>query len=242
MKRFIVAGILVFVVVLVVTFPARIAYRWFSPPDVTLTGVTGSVWRGGAAEGLAAGAYLRDIRWRFRPASIFSGQLAFETSSNPGAGKLDAVVGIGFDRVLVLKDLSGDVPLDLVHPALSQNGIGGNLQLRFAQLQIVDGRLLAADGTIRIEGLFVPALSAAPLGTYKADVTTTADGIAGTVDDEAGVVDIEGTLSILGNGSYALLGNVAARPDAPPSIEQQLRFLGSPDARGMRPFRFEGTL
>lgn len=242
MKRFIVAGILVFVVVLVVTFPARIAYRWFAPPDVALTGVTGSIWRGGAAEGLAAGAYLRDIRWRLRPASIFSGQLAFETSSNPGAGNLDAVVGIGFDRVLVLKDVAGDVPLDLVHPALSQNGVGGNLQIRFAELQILDGKLLAADGTVRIESLFVPALSAAPLGTFKAVVETSADGIAGTVDDEAGIVDIEGTISFHADGSYALLGNVAARPGAPPSIEEQLRFLGSPDARGMRPFRFEGTL
>lgn len=242
MKRFIFAGILVFAVVLVVTFPARIAYRWLAPPDVTLTGVTGSVWRGGAAEGLAAGAYLRDIRWRLRPASILSGQLTFETSGNPGAGNLGAVVGIGFDRVLVLKDVVGDVPLDLVHPALSQNGVGGNLQLRFAELRILDGGLLNADGTIRIEDLFVPVLSAAPLGTFKAVLTTTADGIAGTMDDEAGIVDIEGTISIRPDGSYALLGNVAARPGAPPSIEQQLRFLGSPDARGMRPFRFEGTL
>jgi hypothetical protein len=51
-----------------------------------------------------------------------------------------------------------------------------------------------------------------------------------------------GTIAISPDRSYSLVGDVAARPGAPPSIEQQLRFLGSADDRGFRQFRFEGQL
>ena len=44
MKRYIFAGILVLLIVLLVTFPARVAYQWFAPPDLTLSGISGSVW------------------------------------------------------------------------------------------------------------------------------------------------------------------------------------------------------
>ena len=66
--------------------------------------------------------------------------------------------------------------------------------------------------------------------------------ITGTVEDVSGVLDVSGQITINADRSYSFIGDVAALPGAPPSIEQQLRFLGSADQRGMRQFRFEGRL
>lgn len=242
MKRFVIAGLLVFVVVLVVTFPARIAYQWFAPPDIRLTGISGSIWHGSATEGLASGAYVRNIRWRIKPLALFSGKLAFTTSSNPASGTLLTDIAVSPDGTLTFSALSGNLPLDLVHPALQQNGIGGDVRFEFESLVVRDGLPVAASGSVTIANLYSSVLSAQPLGDYRADFETISEGISGTVSDVAGVLDLAAVLSLGPDRSYSLIGDVAARPGAPPSIEDQLRFLGSPDARGYRQFRFEGQL
>ena len=125
MKKIVVAGLIVFMLVLVVTFPARVAYRWFAPADVTLSGISGSVWNGSAVEGLAGGAYLRDITRKLKPAELLTGNLEFETSGRPASGSMNANVAVGLGGSLALTELSGNVPLDLVHDAFQQAGITG---------------------------------------------------------------------------------------------------------------------
>jgi hypothetical protein len=41
---------------------------------------------------------------------------------------------------------------------------------------------------------------------------------------------------------FDLQGEVTARPGAPPELINNIRFLGSPDALGRRPFGVSGTL
>ena len=242
MKRYVLVGLLVFAAVLVATFPARVAYRWFAPPDLVLNGISGSVWRGTADEGMAGGAYMRTIRWRLKPAGLLTGKLALEASANPAGGSIDTDVAVGLGGSLELSDLSGSVPIDLVHPAFQQSGISGDLSLRFARLVIENGLPVVADGSVTVSNVYVPNLSAGVLGDYRAEFQTGDGGITGSVDDLSGVLEVAGVVTLTADRAYTLVGEVAARPDAPPSVEQQLRFLGSPNERGLRPFRFEGRL
>jgi general secretion pathway protein N len=242
MKRYILAGLLVFLGVLIVSFPARVAYRWFAPPDLSLSGISGSVWRGSATEGLAGGAYIRDIRWQLKPAELFTGKLAFSTTSKPASGSMDTEVAVGIDGSLTLSNLAGNVPLDLVHPSFQQAGISGDLSLQFDKLVIRNGLPTEATGSVTVANVFAPNLSAGTLGDFRAQFTSADGAITGTVEDLAGTLDVAGNLSISPDRSYSLIGDVAVRPGAPPSIEQQLRLLGSPDERGFRQFRFEGQL
>jgi len=240
MKRYVIAGFLVFLVVLVVSFPARVAYRWFAPPDLSLSGISGSIWSGSAAEGLAAGAYIRDITWKLRPAELFRAKLAFATTSRPASGSMDTDVAVGLDGSLTLSNLAGSVPLDLVHQSFQSAGMSGDLSLQFNTLVLKNGLPVEASGHVTVANFFAPALSAGVLGDYRAEFQTVDGVISGAVEDLAGALDVNGTITITPERAYSLIGDVAARPGAPPSIEQQLRFLGSPDDRGFRPFRFEG--
>jgi len=241
MKRYILAGILVMLVVLVTTFPARVAYRWIAPPDVQMSGISGSIWNGRAGEVLASGAYIQELTWKLKPKSLFSGLPAFEISGSPALGTMNADVAVGFDGSLTLRDLAGNVPLDLAHPAFQQNGISGDVSLQFASLVLINGIPTEANGSVSVANLFVPNMSATQLGDFRADLQTTDEGIVGELDDTSGVIDLDAaTIVILPDGRYRLTGNVATRPGSPPSIEQQLRGLGIPDERGMREFRVEG--
>ncbi len=242
MKRFIVAGLLTFLLVLLVTFPARVAYKWLVPAEVRLSGISGSIWNGNAAEGIAGGAYVRDLTWRFQPASLLKGQLAFLAGANPGSGTMNARVAVGFGGALSMSELNGSVPLDLVHQAFQQNGIRGDVILQFATLTVKNGLPVEADGSVTVADFFAPVLSASRIGDFRADFQTTNEGISGVVQDLSGVLDVEGTIELMPDRSYVFVGKVAPTAETPPSITNQLRFLGSPNERGQRPFRFEGQL
>jgi len=242
MKRYFFAGFIVFLCVLVATFPARVAYNWLAVPGVTLSGISGSVWNGSATEGLAGGAYIRDLSWQLKPLTLFTGKLAFATSSKPVSGSLVADVAIGFDGDLALSNLSGNVPLDLVHQSLQDSGISGDVTLNFASLVLQNGVPIIAQGDIRIANFYVAQLSSAPLGEFRVDFRTTDDGIIGELDDVSGVLDVDGVISLKRDRSYSVIGEVAARTSAPPSVAGQLRYLGSPNERGMSEFRLEGEI
>ena len=242
MKRYILAGLLVLLFALAYKFPARLAYDWFAPPDVQLSGVSGSVWNGSAREGRAAGAYVSDIRWKFRPAALLGGKLEFETSSRPAFGTLQTDLAIAANGELSLRDLSGNVALGLVHPSFQQNGIRGDLQLNFSELALRDGMPSSATGDVSINDLLIPDLAPSVLGDYVATFETTGDSITATLNDTDGILDVDGTLTLNADRSYTLLGRVSAKATAPHSVVDQLQYLGSPDADGFRPFRFEGQL
>ena len=65
-QRLILAGIATLVIGLIITFPARVAYQWFAPAELKLSGISGSIWHGAAAQGSAGGVYLTNVEWSFR--------------------------------------------------------------------------------------------------------------------------------------------------------------------------------
>ncbi len=242
MKRLVIVGILIFFGVLIATFPAKVAYQWFAPADLRLNGIAGSIWNGSATEGNAGGAYVRNINWQFKPSSLLSGRLGFRTRSNPASGTLNADIAIGANGDLLLSGLSGNLPLDLLHPAMQQSGIRGDIALAFETVVIKNGIPIAAEGSVTISDFFVPDMSAARIGDFRAEFQTNDDAIVGSVEDMSGVLDVAGTIRLQPDGLYSFIGQVAAKPTTPPSIVNQLKFLGSADERGQHEFRFEGRL
>ena len=85
-------------------------------------------------------------------------------------------------------------------------------------------------------------MSTSERGDGRADFLTTDVGIVGNVEDMSAVLDVSGTITLEQNGSYTFIGEVGETAETPRSITDQLRYLGSADERGRRPFRFEGQL
>lgn len=242
MKRLIFLGLIVFLAVMVVTFPARVAYTWFAPAELQLSGIEGSIWNGSAAEGFAAGAYIQNINWQFKPMALLSGNLAYQTSSNPASGTMNSEVAVGLGGELTLSRLTGNLPLDLVHPAFQQNGIRGDIALQFDSVVISNGMPSTVVGSVTIEDFFVPDLSTSTLGDFRADFQMIDGNVVGSVEDIAAVIDVAGTINLNADRSYTFIGTVAPTSATPASIVNQLPYLGSANERGQHDFRFEGQL
>ena len=241
-KRLILAGIATFVIGLIITFPARVAYLWFAPAELKLSGISGSIWRGNAAQGTAAGVYLADVHWSFRPLGLLSGRLEFASNSKLASGFFDANVAVGIGGSLTLSDVAGALTLDTLAGVLPLTGIEGDVSLQFEKLVVENGVPVEATGTLNIANLVSRYLSPTRLGDYKAEFQTQEDGISASVESIRGVLELDGTIRLSRDRSYQFTGKVAANSTAPINIAQQLQLLGSPDSEGMRDFRIEGQL
>ena len=235
-------AVLTFIVAVAVMFPARIAYRWTAPPDLAVSGITGTVWHGAATAVSARGVYLHDVRWRIKPLRFFTAKAAYYVTATPMSGFVEGVVALGFGGTVTVSDLVASVSLATLADALKIRGLDGDASVQFERIRLQDGLPTAADGNVQVNNLVAPLLSRESIGGYRAEFSTIEGGISASVEDVDGVVDLAGSFQLSGDRSYEFLGQVVAKPETPATLERQMQYLGPANERGQRELRLEGSL
>ena len=242
-RGLVVVAVLAFLVGLVALFPARVAYHWFGDPAAaSLSGISGTVWKGQARELSAAGIYLGDVEWRLKPRYLLTGTALFAVQAKPVSGFLESDVGLGFGGALSFKNLAASLPLAPLAGPLRVPGLQGNASLQFERITVVDRLPVAADGNMAVSDFAARLLYRGTLGGFKAEFFTQNNGVAASVEDTDGVIDLAGSLQIGSDRTYQFLGKIAAKPNTPQALRNQMRVLGNPDARGQYELRLEGVL
>ena len=237
------AGVLAFLIGIVALLPARVVYPWLAPSEVRLAGISGTVWRGHAAHANVRGWYLRDLEWRVRPWALAIGRVQAQLAGEPQAGFFAATVSVGASGSVSVTAATASVSLSSLAGALRLPGLSGKASLRLQRLEIRDGLPVAAAGELTVDELFAPAIYATSvLGGYRAEFFTRDDGIAASVEDTAGVLDLAGSLTLGRDRYYAFTAQLAPKPGIDDDLKNRLRFLGNPDARGRYELRLEGQL
>lgn len=236
------AGAAIFAVGLVVLFPARVAYHWFAPDGVQMSGIAGTVWSGTAAECRAGDLYLANLTWEFRPLALFTGKAGFAISADPAAGFVEGVVALSPGGTVHVSDLRARLPIAALEGLGALGEVDGMLEVDLESLVLDDGLPVRGLGTIEVANLVARQLSRTPLGNYRARISTVEGVVRADVEDVSGMLDLAGTIELREDRSYLLAGQVAPTASAPATVVQQLSYLGSPDANGMRSFRVEGEL
>ena len=241
-SRLIKAGLLVFVIGLVVSFPARVAYRWFAPAEFVASGISGSIWSGRAAEASAAGNYFRDLNWNIRLLDLFTAKLGYAIESKLSSGFVEGNIAVGLGGSLRATELRATLPLASLQSLSGIAGMRGSASVDFSRLEIANGMPTSAQGTVEISGLTVPLVSRDPIGGFKAEFFSQESGIAASLEDTNAVIDLAGSLQLTADGGYQLLAQLSATDQTPAAIRQQLQFLGPANDRGQHELRLEGTL
>lgn len=241
-KAWLVAGLVTFTVAVVVSFPARVAYRLFSPDAVAIAGIQGSIWRGSARELSVGGVYFRNLGWRAHPFRLFTGKLVYTIEAQPASGFIETRIGVGAGGTVTFTGLTGSLPLAILAGPTRMSGLDGAATVRFERLEIRDGLPVLADGIVEVSTLIVPLIDRASIGGYRAEFSTGEDGIVASVEDTDGLFDLAASLSITADRSYRFLGQVAAKPETPEKLRRQMAMLGMPNDRGQREVRLEGSL
>ncbi|MEM8817564.1 MAG: type II secretion system protein N [Pseudomonadota bacterium] len=242
-RGLLIAGILAFLVGASALVPARVVYHWAAVPELSLAGISGTVWNGRAEHASVAGIYFRNLEWRLRPLSLLAARLSFDAKAEPVSGFVEGRFSAGLGGKLQVSGLTASLRLAAFANALQMQGLSGSTNIRFEQLHIEDGLPVAATGTVEVADLLAPTIHRQiPLGGYRAEFVTEENGIAASIEDTDGVFDLAGRLNVDSNRSYRFLAKLAAKPSAAEALTNQLRFLGTPDSSGQYELRLEGQL
>ncbi len=235
-------GVLTFIAGIILIFPARVAYQWFAPPGLSVSGISGSIWSGHAREADVSGVYLRDLHWRIRLLDLVTLKLGFAVGTTLEAGFIEGEIAFGLTGSVVARNISASLPLSALQNATNIRGLQGSLSVQFTVLELEAGIPVTADGVLEVSNLIAPLIDRNSIGGYKAEFFTQDSGITASVEDTDGVIDLAGSLQISADRSYQFVAQISAKPETPPGLRQQMQFLGSANERGQHELRVEGQL
>lgn len=242
-RLLIAAAAAAFLLGLVILFPARIALAWFAPADLRAAGVEGTLWSGRAAEMTAAGVYLAPVSWRFRPGALLGGAVGYYVDAGLTGGSVEGDIAVTPTGALRVADLEASVPIARVSQLMPVAQAEGRLRASLERGRFVDGWPAELVGIVSVEDLVYRPAGSNSIGNYRVEFLPTEDGsLRGVLSDGGGPLEVVGEIAVTGERSYELRGQVKARPGAPAALTSSLRFLGSPDAAGMREFSLAGRL
>jgi general secretion pathway protein N len=248
MKRALVLALLALLGFLVILL-SRLPASWAAgalPKDITCGALDGSIWSGGCAGLTVQGQAVGDLLWTLHPAALLTGKLAAHVLLTNSPATASADIEARSSRQLTLTNLVADLPLDpAVLPKLPP-GLRGSAHLDLKRLELTNSVITQLEGKIEAHDLEDRTIGTTPFGSYSVTFPPgTGRALKGQLHDLGGPLSVEGTLSLTlnpGTLRYTLEGLVAARPMASAELKQSLQILGSPDARGRRPFSEERTL
>jgi hypothetical protein len=240
----ILAGLAVFLVVLVLYLPAS----WVSaalPPQVRCNALGGSVWHGECLGLQVQGAALGDATWNLAPSRAFAGRLSGDvevrgTALNGRADLDTSFSGVGEFSNVALRVLLDPARLPQV-PAQQR----GTVTARLARLELGEGLApRAITGVIELHDLKQIGAQPMELGSYQAsfDGGATAGGVlAGKLKDLGGPFIVDGTVQLTAPNGYLVQGYITGRTAAAERIVREITLGAMPDASGRSTFSFEGS-
>lgn len=250
--RYLLLGLLVFVIGLVVYAPAATLYGWTrpaadAPPSpVALSGVSGTLFDGQAAAiNLQNRPLLSNLSWSLQPAKLLLGRLAYHLTTNPvgsDALLLDGRVGVGIGgtRISDLK-LNGGIRSLMAAAGQPFVPVNGQAALNLEHLRLRNGWPSDAAGELQVVGLaWTLARDPVPLGDYAATLSRDKDDLVALIRTVSGPLELNGDARARPDRSYELHLQLKPKPDAPAMVLNLVRSLGQPDAQGYYHIRQKG--
>jgi len=229
-----------FIVIVLVRIPAA----WVLPArgaQWSCASIEGSLWSGGCAGLTLSGTALGDLSWDLHPLRLLLGRAAAHLTIGHGPAEAAADVEAGFGGWVRARNVVADLPLDsALLPAVPPN-LHGRAHCELALVQLQRGIIRQLQGRIEARNLEERSGNNTALGSYAVSFPGGSGEPVGTLRDLEGPLALEGTLRLTPAPGFELEGFIAARSGAPPELVNSLRFLGSPDATGRRPFSLSGT-
>ncbi len=239
-------GLVALLLSIVALIPAHVALAILGVPAETVSGVSGTVWRGSIHRLAIDSLVLGPVSWQARPARLLLGQLAGDVEATLPDGFVTTGVGVSLGGSLSFSNLEGAAPVAWLAPAAGRDG--GQLTARFEQLELDDDRIDTAIGSLQVAGVVLPIPTAgAGLAPGNYAITFDAQDLApealltGAITDRGGPLEIAGTVTFTPPRSYELSGTAKPRPEAPPELRNALQMLGPPSPDGAHTLSLAGS-
>lgn len=240
----VIAGLAVFLVVLVLYLPAS----WISsalPPQVRCNALGGSVWHGECLGLQYQGAALGDATWNLALSGALRGRLSGDLDVRGSALNARADLDTSFAGVGEFRNVVLNVALDpALLPQLPPDQ-RGNLSANLRRLELAPGLVpQALEGTIELRGFKQVGSRPLDLGSYQVtfDGSPLQDGaLVGKLRDLGGPYIVDGTVRLTPPNGYLVQGYITGRTADAERLVREITLGAMPDASGRSSFSFEGS-
>ncbi|HEY2590124.1 MAG TPA: type II secretion system protein N [Steroidobacteraceae bacterium] len=235
-----VVAVAAFGAVLIAQFPARWAAWLFTGRATTCLRISGTLWNGACAGLAESGSPIGDLTWQLHPLRLLMGSLSADVTLSRGSGTAGARIDAAPNGTITARDLHGAFPLDRVLFPELPPATQGSAEADIPFLRLKGSRLIAIRGRIDVHGL---STRGEPIGDFRLIFPASSSSAEpiGRLTDLGGPLSVDGTIRLTPEPGYVVDALIAARPGAPPDLVNAMRYLGSPDASGRRPFSLSGT-
>jgi len=232
-------GTAAYAVFLAATLPATIIApraAQASQGKVQLANVAGTLWNGSARAEVATPGLaftLDEIRWRFLPARLLAGRIAFAVEAR--VAKLEARLEAARGPLQwSVRDLSagGDAgALGALFPIVSAWQPAGAITIEAAHLTW-DGRQATGTATAEWRDAALALSAARPLGSWRAQADAEGAAVKVTLATTQGPLRLAGTGTLPLPGRFTFTGEARAEPGRERELEALLALVGPRRADG----------
>lgn len=229
----------------IATCPATLAWRYVAARAgaVQIDGISGSVWNGHAQTLRVVGHPLGAFDWQLAVLPLLHRKLQASVQLHGEQMQAQGLLTRYADGSLEIADATASLPASIAAPALDIPLLQllGTLDVHVANLRLQGAWPTHAQGNIQWRDAAVAGAAQAQLGRLRADFATAPDGsIAGTVHDEGGALQLNGTF-VVREGNYDARATLASR-DGNAQVQEALRYIGQPQADGTTLLLIHGRL
>ncbi len=239
-----IAGLAVFLVVLVLYLPAS----WLAsalPPQLRCHEIGGSVWHGDCLGLQWQGATLGDATWNLAPGRALTGSLSGDLELRGTAINLRTDLDTNFSGIGELRNLSARLVLD---PGLLPQvppDQRGTVTAQLVRLELAEGPSpRALQGTIQLHDFRQVGARPLELGSYQVtfeNAAPTNEAAVGTLRDLGGPFAVNGTVTLTPPNAWLVQGYITGRTAEAERIVREITLGAMPDPSGRSTFTIEGS-
>lgn len=232
-----------FLVLLILTLPARHMLGWLGGGQLAVQDIEGTPWRGRVQRLAIQQTSLGPVVWQLRPLWLLAGRLEYRVfvQSGAGGGELRAgrgLFGAPYARAAQLSlpaaDLARQMRLNLV-------GLGGDFLLDIDTLRLSGGWLGELQGELRWQDARLTQPQRVPLGNLRMQLELRDGKVVGVLGDDGGPLELGGEFTLGADRNYRLDALIKPRAAADPQLRDALQLLGNPDAQGRYRLQYSGA-
>ena len=239
MKRMIQGGLFTlccYLFFLLAQCPAERVLPWLPlPPELKLSGVTGSIWQGEVARVDWRETTLRKVSWRLPISSLLLVSPALQLTFKDPTTLLGRAEVSGL-RQPKLNEVSLQAPADWVMAQAKLPlpvTVSGKVHVELDELQITPTRCEVVQGTVQWGSAGVASqFGSLNLGTAKLDLSCAKGKLVVKLKQSSEQLKVEGHGELTLPNTYSFQGTLTPGQGLPDSLAQGLNFIGQRDSQG----------
>ena len=230
--------------------PAKTVVQWLPKnmlqrSNVRLMGVTGTLWNGQLAKLRLNGFGLSNLTWQLHAWPLILGDvsLGVKFRQTDAFGKGEITTDFGAEKI-VMSSVQGGFPATQLMPLFYGFPIAldGQLTADIKTATIQKGQHLSLQGELLWREAALSAPQQILFGDLQVKMQAKDKGTVLSVQDQGGPLQLQGKITLQGNGAYETNIMVATRSSASKALAQSISILGVRDAQGNVQIKYKGKL